>query len=209
MKSLLALLAIGLLSIGAVACGGTGKATVSSTSHSSSTGSDSTASVSSTAQAPVITKADADKDNDVGAPDDDTSNSELNFGHAANSSDKQAITALVKHYYVAAAAEDGAAACSMLYSTVSETVPEDYGTSPPGPSYSKGKTCTAVMTLSFKHFHNELALELAKLKILGVRLEEHHGLVVLSFGTMPQRDIQVMREGHVWKMESLFDHELS
>ena len=74
----------------------------------------------------------------------------------------------------------------MLYSTYAEAVPEDYGTSPPGPSWARGSTCAAVLTHVFNHEHAEIAAKLPKLKIARIRIEEHRGLVVLSFHKIPQ-----------------------
>jgi hypothetical protein len=212
MKSLLALLAIALLGQSAAACGGTSKATGSASQASSriaATGAKA-ATASSATSTQNYAKADRDKDNDVEAPYDDTNNNEeLNYGRAASSVDKQAIAALIKRYYAAAAAGDGAKACSMLYVTFAEAVPEDYGTSPPGQPYMRGKTCPAVMALLFKHDHSQLIAELPLLEVRRVRLEQHHGLAVLSFGTMPERQIPVQRERRTWKIEALLDSALS
>jgi hypothetical protein len=208
MKPLLAPLAVVLLSIGTTACSSSNKSTNSAPRTSSS---GTTATASSTTPTQSYTKADADKDNDVEAPDDDTNNnSVLDFGHAANAADRQAITTLVKRYYAAALAGDGAQACSMIYSTFAEAIPEDYGQSPPGPSYLKGgTTCPAVMVLLFKHFHSQLAVQVPLLEVSRVRLKEHQGLAVLRFGKMPERQIDVGREGqHAWKVEALLDSEL-
>jgi len=180
-------------------------------SDTTSSDAQTTATVARVAEAPVDATADADKDNDVGTrpPKEDTNNNEaLDFGHAASNADKQAITALVKHYYKAAQAEDGTTACSLIYSILAEAVPEDYGQSPPGPAYSVGKTCPAVTTLQFKHFHRQLALEVPLLQVTRVRLQEHHGWAILAFGTLPEREISVTREGHVWKMAQLLDGAL-
>jgi hypothetical protein len=212
MKSLLGLLAVCLLGIGVTACGETSKSIGSASQSTSSTAATNTTpstTPSNTAPAPADTKVDGDKDNDISAPDDDTkNNSVLDFGHAASASEKQTITALVKRYYAAALAGDGAKACAMLYSTLAEAVPEDYGQSPPGQPYMRGTTCPAVMALLFKHFHKQLAVEVPVLKVSRVRLDEHHGLAVLTFGNLPERDISVAREGHVWKIEALLDSEL-
>jgi hypothetical protein len=212
MKPLLALFAIGLLSVGATACGGASKGT-GGADHASSNAAvtDAGTATSTSTATPSLDfrKADGDKDNDIGAPGDDrNNNSVLDFAHAAGPSDRQAIAALIKRYYAAALAEDGAKACSMLYSTLAEAVPEDYGTPSGGQPYMQGTTCPAVMTLLFKHFHDRLTVELPKLEVTRVRLEEHHGLAVLAFGTMPEREIQVAREGHAWKIEALLDSEL-
>ncbi|MFI5269428.1 MAG: hypothetical protein ACHQ7M_18785, partial [Chloroflexota bacterium] len=90
-----------------------------------------------------------------------------------------------------------------IYSTLAEAVPEDYGQSPPAPAYLRGSTCPAVVTLLFKHEHGRLAVELPKLNITRVRLEGRSGLAVLSFGKLPERQIRLAREGHVWKIQSL------
>ncbi len=179
-----------------------------SSSHSADTSS-TLAAASSIAPAPLEAKADADKDNDITAPYDDKRHPDVfGFGQAASPADRQAVTALIERYYAAAAAEDGAKACSMIYVTLAEAVPEDYGTSPPGPAYMQGKTCPAILTLLFKHFHAQLAAGLPLLKVTRVRLEHRHGLAVLSFGKMPERQIAVRRERHTWKLEALLDSEL-
>jgi hypothetical protein len=153
---------------------------------------------------------DADRDNDVHAPADDTNNNAaLDFGHEAGEPERRAIVALVRRYYAAGLAGDGTAACSMIYSTLAESVPEDYGSNePPGPPYMKGTTCPTVLDGLFRHVHSELAAELPLLEVNRVRLVEHHGAVVLGFGRLPGREIPVKREGHTWRLGGLFDHEL-
>lgn len=212
MKSLPVLLAMALLSVGVSACG-SGKNTNSgshATSGVAATGSTTATTASGAISTQDYTKADGDKDNDnIAAPYDDTNNNEiLDYARAASPADKQAVAALIKRYYTAAAAGDGAKACSMLYVTLAEAVPEDYGKSPPGQPYMQGNTCPAVMTLLFKHLHNQLTVELPLLKVTRVRLDQHHGLAVLSFGKMPERQISVHRERHTWKIEALLDSEL-
>ncbi len=210
MRSLLALLAIGLLGFGLAACGSAGKA-APSTPQTPSDATSSAASTSATAipPAPAQTKADTDKDNDVAvaAQDDTNNNGVLDFGKAASASERRAITELLKRFYTAAAAENGAAACSMIYSTITEVIAENHGR-PPSPAYSRGRNCPEVMTGIFVHFHPQLALELPKLQVARVRLVEHHGLAVLSFGAMPERQISVAREGHAWKIQTLLDSEI-
>jgi hypothetical protein len=211
-RALFTLLAIALLSVGASACGNASKGTgsTSAASATATTGSSPTKTASSTASTPLYTKADADKDNDTGAPYDDTSNSTaLDYGHAASAADKQAVTELVKRYYAGALEGNGAKACAMIVSSLSKAVVEDYGHGSAGPPYlQSGKTCPAVMTLLFKHSHAQLSLELPKLKVSRVRLVGTHGLAIMSFGTMPEREISVLREGSAWKVQALLDSEL-
>jgi hypothetical protein len=160
--------------------------------------------------APVETKPDADKDNDTHAANDDTNNRQaLQFGHLASPSEKRVIVSLIRRYYKAALAEDGRAGCSMLYSLLEESIPEDFGETPAGPPYMRGATtCAAGLTDLFKHFHPQLAVELPKLKVARVGLIEHHGMALLHFGGLPEREITVVREGHVWKMSAMYDNEV-
>jgi hypothetical protein len=159
--------------------------------------------------AAVVRKADADKDNDIGAPYDDTSHdSVLNYGHEASTIDKRAVTSTIKRYYAIATAGNGAAACAMLPSSLAEAMPENYGHGSSGPAYlSAGRTCAQIMTLLFKHFYDQLAADLPLLKVRRVRLVGRMGHAVLSFGTMPEREISVSREGVDWKLSPI-DTEL-
>jgi hypothetical protein len=208
MRRLLALATIALLAVGLFACGGSdagGSSRVSSVSDPDDVAT--TVTTSETSPVPLDSRVDGDKDNDIGAPNDDTNNNS-SFGHAANLSERRAITALLKRYYATALAGNGARGCSMLYSTLAEAAVED-DAQPPGPVYMRGaKTCAAVMTLLFKHYHAQLAAELPKLRVTHVRLEEHHGIAFLSFGALPERQISVVREGHTWKLNTIYDQEL-
>jgi hypothetical protein len=212
MKSLLALLAAVSLGAALTACGSTHSGT-DSPAHSSPAATvpttDTPTAPTDTTPAPAETKVDGDKDNDIGAPYDDTHNDGVfALTHPPSSADARAITALIKRYYVLAAAENGAAACAMLYSTLAEVVPEDYGQSPPGQPYMRGTTCAAVLTLLFKHFHAQLALELPKLRVRRIGLDGRNARALLSFGTLPERQISVDREGHSWRIDALLDSEL-
>ena len=209
MKSPLVLFAMVLLGVGASACGSE-KSTNSRPHAASNAAETGTAAITEPGAYSHgdYTKADSDKDNDIGTPNDTDNGSVLDFALPASATDKRAITAVIKRYYMAAAAADGAQACSLLYITFAEAIPEDYGVSPPGQPYMRGNTCPAVMTGVFKHFHRQIAADDATLKVTRVRLEEHHGFAVLSFGGMPQREIPVRLERHAWKIESMLDNEL-
>jgi hypothetical protein len=223
-KRLLGLGAIGLLGIGAIGCGGTGSA-------SRVAGATTTASIK---PLPPEKKLDADRDTDVGNHDLDGSDKPiprevdrdndadskghtrydsddkkvLDFGHAVSASDRAPLTALIRRYYAAAAAQDGAKACSMLYSVYAETLPEDYGASPPGPAYARGTTCAAVMTKVFTHSHKQIVARLPKLEVSRIRIEGRHGIAILRFGAMSAQEIQLEREGRSWKILALAGNEL-
>jgi hypothetical protein len=198
MKPLVGLLMAVLIGLLASGCG------------SSKRGSDSASSASSSSAAPHYTKADADKDNDVGAPYDDANNKgALNYGRAASPADRQAVTALVTRYYKMALEGDGAGVCSMIILGFAEAIGEDYGEGSAGPSYLKSATtCSGVLDLLLKHLHAQLAVETPRLDVTRVRLIGHRGFAILSFGSMPEREISVAREGHTWKLQAMQDNEL-
>lgn len=212
MKSLLTPLVIALLSIGAAACDSASKGTSSTVRTSSDPAGASTTAPASDTTTPNLdpTKPDADMDNDPGAAYDDTNNnSVLNYGHPATAADKQAVTALLKRYYAAAASNDGAQDCTMLLSSLAAALPADFGPGATGPAYlRKSTTCPTIMKLLFEHNHGLLSLESPKLEVKRVRLVGHRGLAILGFGTMPERQISVSREGHTWKISELLDSEL-
>ena len=190
MKPLPVLLTAVLLSLCVTACAGTSKHTGSTSrapENASTAGS--TARTASTAQ----TGSHPQDDNHISI-----------YGHQATEPDKRAITALVNRYYVAAAADDGAAACSLIYSTLAKSVPEDYG-QPPGLPTLRGKTCPVVMSKVFKHVPRQSTADFATTKVTGIRLNGEHGFVQLSSRTIPTGELFVEREGGSgsWKVGAL------
>jgi hypothetical protein len=151
---------------------------------------------------------DADFDNDYkkeskGYRDSDDS-SVVAYGHATNPADWRAIAALVKRYYAAAAADDGATGCSLIYSTFAKAVPEDYGQGA-GPAYSRGTTCPVVMSKTFEHFHSQLA---GPVIVTSVRVSGLEGRALLGSHTMVARYIRVKREHGTWKINQLIGESL-
>jgi hypothetical protein len=194
MKSPLTLLATALLGLGVAACGCSSKHTASQGHANAATGG-----TSATASSNFSTHKN-DRDNDGDNNDDDEH--VLDFGHAANAADSQTITALVRHYFAAAAAEDGATACSLLAPFIAESVVENYGRAPA----LRGKTCAAVMAKLFKHHHQELANKDATLKVIRVGVEGDKSLVALEFPTIPEvRQVTARRNGNAWKLLTLLD----
>ncbi|HEY2632239.1 MAG TPA: hypothetical protein VGI26_07670 [Solirubrobacteraceae bacterium] len=124
------------------------------------------------------------------------------FGQEASLADAQAITALVKRYYTAAAAADGATACSLIYSPLSESVAEDYGQAPAPASFA-GKTCQVVMSKLFRQVPGQPSAVLASTQVTGVRVKERKGFALLRSKTMPEGDIPVVRELGTWRINTL------
>jgi hypothetical protein len=150
---------------------------------------------------------DNDTDNKSGSYYDADDNVVRRYGHAADAVDEQAITALVKRYFAAAVAHDGAAGCSMILSTIARSIPEDIGR-PPGEPYLRGDTCAAVLSKVFTLNSKQLGAYAAALEITGVRVDRDQGMAVLGFKTLPGREIPLAREAGTWKIAGLLDREL-
>jgi hypothetical protein len=190
MRPLLAPLAVVLLSTGAFACGGTNKNTGSTPSTTAPNG--------------VSPVRNLEDDND-GDNDNELVRS---FAPEASAADTRTVTALVKRYYAAAYADDGATACSLLYTPLAKVIANEYGHSPDTQALH-GKTCAAVLSKLFKQEHRRLAAEVAIMKVSTVRVSGNNGLVMLYFsGTRPERYFAVEREGGIWKMDTLLDNRL-
>ena len=188
MRSLLASLAMVLLSIGATACGRANRTSESAGLVSRA---------SSNATGPETSDAEEDRSH---ADSDDRV---LHFGQVASAPDRRAVTMLLKGYYAAAAAGDGAAGCSLLYSTIAGTVVEDYGRSP-GPPALRGKSCAVVISKLFMQHRRQLAAQVATMQLTGVRVKNDQGLAFLNFGGLTNRYMPVHREGGIWKVGVFF-----
>jgi hypothetical protein len=207
MKSLLALFAIALLSVSVIACGGASKGT-GSTSRDSSNAAATGGTPATTPSSTATTEASAADavDGDFVTPQDRNDDGEvLEYGHPAGPADKQTVTAIVKRYLAAAAAEDGATACSLIISNLAKLIPKNYGR-PQDSSYMLGKTCAMVMSKLFKHFHQELVTQAAGLEVTSVRVRGNNADALLAFRTMPELwYMTAEREGVVWKINELID----
>ena len=114
--------------------------------------------------------------------------------------------ASVKRYYLAAAAEDGATACSLLTSALANSVAGGVDRS----ASSAVGGCGPSMSLLLRQQHRSLtAREPATMVVIGVYLKGDLGLALLGFRRIPESTILVEREARVWKIDALFDSELT
>lgn len=149
----------------------------------------------------IVFKSDADMDSDsYGTEPDDESEP---FGHPASAADARAIAALVRRYYAAAVRDNGAAACRLLYSSLAESVPEDYGQSS-GPAGLHGKTCAVVLSKLFAQTRERLRADSVTLRVVAVRVDLKRGSARLSFGMgKPSQYMLLHRERGAWKTSTL------
>jgi hypothetical protein len=191
-RSEIGVLALAALGLGLAACGGLSGGTASQrATAAASTG------APATAWSPAHKN---DRDNDSDHNDDD--NGALLYGHTANAADRRVSVALLKSYYAAAAAEDGAKTCPLLVPVIAESVVENDGRSGP----LRGNTCAAVMTKLFKLHHRSLVEKNATLKVLDIRVEGDKALDILEFPAIPEvREMTERRVGGTWMLLELLD----
>jgi hypothetical protein len=200
-STLLALTATALLAIGAGACGSAGSRAGTATRSGSS--------FAAAAGAVPGTRANlgqlrGDEDNDAqgagGYYDRDDADI-AHYGRAASAGETQAIAALVRRYFAAAAAGDAARGCALASAILAESLPENYG-GPPAPRYLLGAhTCRAVLARVFEDLHAQLVPLAARLEVTGVRVRGNRADALLGWGALPAGLMEARREGGAWKIE--------
>jgi len=185
----LGLFAAMLVGLGVTACGGTsGKATSLARNSSRPVGA-----ISSTAAHRT------DFDNDADHNDDD--GKVLAYGRAAGTAERGIATALVKRYYAAAAADDGARACRLLVPLLAEIAAEANEHVP-----ATQRTCPIALARLFRVHHSLLVHKSTSLEVFAIRLKGERMLVVMQFPPLPEaRQIEERKVGGVWKIFSILD----
>ncbi|MGH2911044.1 MAG: hypothetical protein ACRDJ3_01065 [Solirubrobacteraceae bacterium] len=131
------------------------------------------------------------------------------YGREADRVDKRTITAMVKRYYAAAVAGEGAKACALLLPSLVKATVEVHGQVVNG-SAAYDSACAPIMTSMFKRQHQELlADEVATMRVLDVHVKRNMGVVVLGFRRVPERVILIAREGTNWMIDGLLDGEMT
>lgn len=127
------------------------------------------------------------------------------FGKPATPAQWQAAEALVRRYFAAAATEDGAGACPLLIASIGSTLGGSYER-PSDPSYLHGKTCPAVMTNLFAHYHRLMVRKAKGLEVTAVRVQGPAADVLLAFKGIRARGwMGLALEGGGWKLKELTD----
>lgn len=192
MRALPILLASALLGIAVAGCGGSSE--TSSTTRSSSS--------------PIATgylERDGDKDGDDQSPRVEAGADErtllAQYPTKPSPAEKRAIVALVRDYYAASVAGEGARACTLVVSELASGLSAQ--SVQPG---SDSNGCAGGMTALLEREHGRLSADdVPTMTIIGVHLKGTLGLVVLGFARMPESQIIVQREGHEWKLGTLVD----
>lgn len=198
-RAALALSAIAVLSTVVAACGGAGDPhpvrTVTSASNISS---------AAVHDPHGYLKSDGDDDpDDRGATKSRDDEQEM-IGRSSQKSspaDLKAVSIVVKRYFAAALAEDGARGCAMLERSLAAAIA---GEAPQGKP-----SCATALTHLFRVQHRYVsAEEPATMIITGVHVEGNEALTTLGFRRTPEGEVILKREGGHWKLDALFDSEL-
>jgi hypothetical protein len=192
--------------VGIAACGGSSGGAGSLSKRSASAGSGAPVAPAGASAAKSPHENDPDQEEDRSGRDRDDK-LVWAFGKRATARETRLVGTLVRSYYRAVATQDGSGACSLLYSPLAESVPEDYGR-PPGPASLRGGTCAVVMSKLFKQRHRQIAGETAGLRLAQVRVKGNQGLALLAFGRNRSRQLLLHREHGVWKVWALLDSEI-
>lgn len=182
MKMMLAFVAIVLLIVGASSCGG------------------SALRKNQSAVLERSVKNDNDGDRDGGSDD-------VAWGRPAGATDAQVASALIKKYYTAAAVSNGAEACALTYLPVVKEIAQPEVRLRGAPTLPR-LSCAAAMSKDLKQLHRHLVTQLAKLRVIGVRIKDGQGLVFVNFGAGPVRDVTIHRERGAWKVDGMLDTPL-
>jgi hypothetical protein len=201
MKRLLLLLSLLPVCVSLAACGGTGKGATAA-SHAApnvpTTGASTTVAAANT----PVKNDEGPNDNDDGPVFNDDTKAPAPV-YTPTAADKRKIAVVVKRYYTAAVAGDAVAGCSMLRSALAKSIAEDYGQAP-GPSFLRGaKTCVAVMSRMFSHYHSQLVAEAPTLKVTAVRFDGEYAIATLSFKALPALELPVELDRGGWKIDQM------
>lgn len=203
MTAVPALLAMTLLSAGFAACGGATQRTAPASGISSSTAATTTSPEPVPTAGYLASDGDSDENQPGAGGDFDDASFFATYGREAGSADKRAITAVVKSFYAAAAADDGQKACLLLSSSVAIGLAEDKL------GQAAGKTCATAVSALFKQQRGQLAAEdVGTMVVISAHVKGDLGLAVLGFKRTPRRQLIVEREGHAWRVGALFDGEV-
>jgi len=117
------------------------------------------------------------------------------LGRAPSGRDARAISTLVTRYYVAAARDNGQAACTMLLPRVAKSLLNYYRWGWP-PYLSGSKTCRTAMNRYFRH------AKLHPVKVTDIRVKGDLGVVLWGSHIMPAGFITLVRQHGIWSIDT-------
>lgn len=147
---------------------------------------------------------DRDQDGDdrgSGYRDSDDARILAYYGHSASVADRNAVTAIARHYFAIATAGSGTAACAMLAPGLRVAVAEDYGKL--GARYLRSaKTCAEVLTRMFEHRHAELSVPVTVTAVL--TKEGRYAYALIGSTRLPASFLTLLKVDGQWRVDAPF-----
>lgn len=144
----------------------------------------------------------------------DKDDSVRRYGHDATGSQLPAVEALAKRYYTVAESGNGTRGCALLARSLaarrdfSAVVPQEYA-QVASSSLFRGRGCTRVESLLFELDRRTLTAAAAGSPMLtALRVRGRRGYALLSFKTLPERQLPVLYEAGRWRVDALLDSEI-
>jgi hypothetical protein len=191
-RRLLALLASALLAGGALACDS------SSSSSSTAPVANNTASTSTSGG---YLKEDADSDGDdphTTQPGQDDQEFLAGYGPLTDPATTSTIASVVRRYYAASVAGNGAGACALLNAALATSLAGGQG-------QAAGTCATGIAPVLTEQHQRLRTEEPATMTVIGVRAKGNLALAILGFKHAPESDILLQREDNTWKIDALYD----
>lgn len=126
------------------------------------------------------------------------------FGKAARAVDKRAITSLVGRYLRTALGEEAGSLCSMLAPAVARAVPRLM----PAAGTKGRRTCRTVMRVTLEDNSEQIFPYAATFHVLSVRVRHNFGIALLGGASLPSRQLTVVRNHGMWRVDEPLDGEL-
>jgi hypothetical protein len=158
-------------------------------------------------------EGDEDSDDVLHSHKDEDDRSVREYGQEAGARDLRTVVRLVRLYYKAGVAGDGARACALIYRPIAKSrdfasvVPKAYA-SVSGSSLFSDKSCAEVESVLFELNRRTLLAGVGDVTVASLRVKGDHGIALLAFKTMPEREIAVEREHGRWRIDALLDGEI-
>ncbi len=158
-------------------------------------------------------EGDGDSDDIYHSHKDSDDGSARGYGREASAQDRQSVGRLVKLYYEAGAAGSGARACALIYRPIArrrdfaDIVPEAYALVAESSLFSH-RSCAEVESVLFELNRKTLTAGTPSVTVVDLRAKGDHGIALLGFTTMPERQIAVEREHGRWMIDALLDGEI-
>jgi hypothetical protein len=132
-------------------------------------------------------------------PDSDDAEA-FTYGHAADAAQRASITRIVERYDRAARSDDGAVACSLLWSNTARAVPATYGKGVGSSASRPRQTCAEVMATLFEKYRRLLQ---PSVTVVAARVQGSRAEAILGSFTGRASNIFLDRQGSAWRVEQV------